>query len=146
MNHSLFEKFLLALDEYPLAAVWRFALGFVIYPVADSIELPFLLVFATALFGLKIALAILRRLMPVSATVKDEWARRRQLGKIFDSYQWQKLLSIGAGVLAQLALMRSPVSPSPWIVGWICLVGGSFGLIFWIRIRRRSAVPQVTKI
>lgn len=127
---------MLRLDQYPVAAIWRMGIGFLMPVASKYLPVPFPIFFLAILLALRIGPAILRRLMPVSGAVKEEWARRRQLAKNFDSYQWQKLFWIGLGMLL------APKSAfSEWVIVWLCLAGGALGLIFWFR--RASAMRAI---
>ena len=81
---------------------------------------------------------ILRRILPVSKSVRNEWTHARTLGKRFDSFQWQKLLWIGAG------LLLSSVIPLPGPValrvacGAVCVFLGAIATFIW----RRAAVEN----
>lgn len=48
---------------------------------------------------LRLVPAVLRRIFPFSSEAKDLWFQRRNLGKRYDSYQWQKLFWLGLGML-----------------------------------------------
>src|SRR5688572_27482317 len=127
---------MLRLDQYPLAAIWRIGIGFLMPAAASHLPVPFPIFFLVILLALRIGPAILRRVMPVSVAVKEEWARRRQLAKNFDSYQWQKLFWIGLGLL-----FAPKSATSEWVITWCCLAGGALGLILWFR--RASAMRAI---
>src|SRR5215470_16754697 len=100
------EQFLLRLDSGPWSAVSRVALGFCIPPVfralssgLDQIWIT-LTLFVALLIALRVVPALLRAVLPFSAETKGIWFQRRQIAKLHDSYQWQKLFWMGLGLLA----------------------------------------------
>jgi hypothetical protein len=42
---------------------------------------------------------VLRKVLPFSAEAKQIWSDRRQVAKLHDSYQWQKLFWVALGLL-----------------------------------------------
>ena len=77
--------------------------------------------------------ALIRFALPFSAEAKEIWARRRALAKRYDSYQWQKLLWIGLGLLPHVTT-AGQVAPGEIVVTAICLIGGSMGLLIWSKV------------
>src|SRR5204862_7832374 len=95
------EQFLVRLDSWPWSAVCRVMLGFCIPPVfrvlsggRDQIWIA-LAMLALLLIALRVAPAVLRMVLPFSRETKDIWFQRRQIAKLHDSYQWQKLFWMG---------------------------------------------------
>lgn len=97
-----------------------------------------LALFFGLLVGLRVVPAVLRMILPFSAETKGIWFERRQLAKRYDSYQWQKLFWIGAGLLA-FAAIGGGLRPGEQVVALICLVGGGAGLWFWHTARTSQA-------
>ena len=104
------ERFLVDLDSGPSSAVSRVALGLCIPPLfralsgdADRIWID-LALFLALLIGLRVGPAVLRKLLPFSTEAKQIWLDRRQIAKKHDSYQWQKLLWVGLGMLPYAAV------------------------------------------
>ena len=130
------EQFLVRLDIGPWSAVWRAALGFCI-PAAfravtgerDAIWVT-LALFLGMMIGLRVIPAVIRMALPFSAETKAIWSQRRQMAKRYDSYQWQKLLWIGAGLLA-FAAIEGDLRTGEQVLALICLVGGGAGLAIW---------------
>jgi hypothetical protein len=99
------ERFLVDLDSGPSSAVSRVALGLCILPAfralsggADRIWID-LALFLALLIGLRVGPAVLRKVLPFSAEAKQIWSDRRQVAKLHDSYQWQKLFWVALGLL-----------------------------------------------
>jgi hypothetical protein len=135
---QLLERFLLGLDGGPWSAVWRVVLGLTMAPVframsggRDEIWIS-LGLFLALLIGLRVAPAMLRAVLPFSAETKKVWSQRRQVAKVYDSYQWQKLFWIGLGLLA-FAAIGGGLRPGEHAVTAICLIGGGAGLLLWRR-------------
>src|SRR3954468_4446964 len=98
------DKFLLSLDEGACGALYRVLSGFTTIPVmrlllgsdgSDWAVVPFLLLI---LLLLRAGLAVVRKLVPFSAQLREAWSVRRRTAKLYDSYQWRKLTWIGAGL------------------------------------------------
>jgi hypothetical protein len=132
---------LIALDQTPWAQLWRMALGYAIVPAWSKLSLwksadwtlfPF---FLATLLAVRVALAVLRKLVPFDAAVLATWVDRRRQAKRFDSYQWRKLFWIGLG-LGMYMLVSEP-SPAAVTLTVICAVAGASGLLFWSRHARR---------
>ena len=134
---QLLERFLVRLDSGPWSAVSRVVLGFVIAPVfraitgdVDQVWVE-LALFVALLIGLRVIPALLRGVLPFSAETKAIWFQRRQLAKLHDSYQWQKLFWIGLGLLAFDAISGPQVGEQ--VITAFCLIGGAAGLWLWRR-------------
>ena len=102
------EKYLVELDSGPSSAVSRVTLGLCIPPAfralsgaQDQIWID-LALFLALLIGLRVGPAVLRKLLPFSAEARNIWSDRRQIAKVHDSYQWQKLFWIGIGIALYL--------------------------------------------
>jgi len=132
------ERFLINLDNWPWSAIHRVALGLAIPPVfralsgsRDSVWIS-LGLFIGLLVLLRLGPAVLRHALPFSVEAKQMWAARRNIAKLHDSYQWQKLFWIGLGLLPY-AIIGDGLRHGELAVTLICLIGGSAGLFFWHR-------------
>jgi hypothetical protein len=139
------EQFLLRLDSGPRSAVSRVMLGFCIPPVfralsggRDQIWIS-LALFIGLLIALRVGPAVLRAVLPFSPETRSIWFQRRQIAKLHDSYQWQKLFWMGLGMLV-FAMIGGGLRPGEQVVTAICLVGGTAGLLLWQRSRAGVAV------
>jgi hypothetical protein len=135
---QLLERFLVRLDGGPWIAVSRVALGFVIAPAfrtiaaeQDQVVITLALLLAL-LIGLRVLPALLRGALPFSAEARSIWSQRRQVAKIYDSYQWQKLFWIGLGLLA-FAAVSGGQRTGELVIMVFCLIGGTAGLLLWQR-------------
>lgn len=134
---KMFERFLIRLDDGWCSAAYRAMLGFCIPPViralfdGEQIWIS-LALFVVLLIGLRVVPAVLRMVLPLSREIKDIWFQRRQIAKLHDSYQWQKLFWMGLGLLAYAALAGG-LRTGEQAVTLVCLVGGAAGLLFWHR-------------
>src|SRR5262249_55486470 len=98
------QDFLAKIDVGPAGALLRIVLGaaFAWLVVTLHSTAPAwlaVLLFLGMLFLIKIGAGVLRAAIPAPPTVKAQWARRRDLARKFDSYQWRKLLWFGLGML-----------------------------------------------
>lgn len=132
------ERFLLALDSPPWGAVYRVVLGLAILPMfralaggSDAFWITVIL-FVVLLMALRVGPAVLRRVLSFSADAKNLWFERRNMAKLNDSYQWQKLLWIGLGMLLY-AFVGGGLRAGEFAIVLFCLIGGGAGLFFWRR-------------
>jgi hypothetical protein len=146
MQH--FERFLVDLDSGPSSAVSRVTLGLCIPPAfralsgaQDRIWID-LVLFLALLIGLRVIPAVLRKLLPFSAEARKIWFDRRQIAKLHDSYQWQKLFWIGIGLLPYAAV-GGGLRTGEIVLTVICLAGGGAGLLIWRRINAAPPAPQI---
>jgi hypothetical protein len=142
------ERYLVELDSGPSGAVSRVALGLCIPPVfralsgdVDRIWID-LALFLALLIGLRVIPAVLRKLLPFSTEAKQIWSDRRQIAKLHDSYQWQKLFWVGLGLLPY-AVAGGGLRTGEWVLTAICLIGGGAGLLIWRRINAAPPAPQL---
>lgn len=137
----MLEKLLLNLDVGAGAAATRIGLG-VLFVAAVRALLPgagvglAALALAGLLFLLKLFAAVARRLVPASPAVRARWDWRRTLARQHDSFQWRKLVWVGAGTLAA-ALARSGAG-SEVVVGAGCVAAGLVAEAVW---RRKGLHP-----
>jgi len=93
----------------------------------DWTLVPFLL---SVLLLLRVGLAIVRKVVPFSAELREAWSVRRRTAKLYDSYQWRKLMWIGAGLGLYVA-----VSGRYWFVqialSMFCLITGAVATVRW---------------
>ena len=137
------EEFLVGLDRWPWGAICRVVLGCSIPPIfrmmGDTNRVwTALILFIVLLIALREVPAVLRRVLPFSAEVKNIWAERRNTAKAHDSYQWQKLFWIGLGLLSY-SIIAGGLRNGEWVLTCICLIGGGAGLPFWYRINTARA-------
>ncbi len=137
-SHSSFSRLLLQLDVFPLGAVWRAGVGAVALPMfrlACGGPCGFWStagLFLAFLMAVRAVPLVLRRLVRPDDHVRETWSSRRRLGKEFDSYQWQKLLWFGVGLLLWVVVADTPARGEIGLTIF-CLVGGALGLFFWRR-------------
>jgi hypothetical protein len=144
-SSSFVERALIRLDEMPLAAVIRLAVGYLVIPAwmmvsggrySDWTLIPFLF---AILAVMRVAPAVARKAFPFGDALRTTWSERRQLAKRFDSYQWQKLLWIGLGM--SLFAWRSGWQSTPMsALSLLSVVCGAIGLGFWRRHLSRGAL------
>src|SRR5688500_4130464 len=86
------ERALLALEQFPLSAAYRIAIGYAILPsfvlVSGNHDFDWsvILWFIGVLLGLRLLPAVLRKLLPFSQSLSAAWAAKRMMAKRFDSY------------------------------------------------------------
>jgi hypothetical protein len=138
------ERIFISVDTWPWSVISRVALGLLIPPVfralsggSDAVWIP-LILFVGLLVALRVGPAVLRHVLPFSADAKEIWAVRRNIAKLHDSYQWQKLFWIGLGLLPY-AVIGNGLSNGELVVMLFCLIGGSLGLLFWYRVDAKPA-------
>ena len=129
---QLLERFLVRLDSGSWAVVSRVMLGLAIAPICRAIAGSHdevwveLALFIALLIGLRVIPALLRGVLPFSAETRAIWFQRRQIAKLYDSYQWQKLFWVGLGLLA-FDIIGGPQAGEQVITAF-CLIGGGAGL------------------
>jgi hypothetical protein len=130
------EGALIRLEEPPWNAMYRMAIGFSILPIFarafgdNGSDLARATFFLCVLFLLRFVPGVLRRLLGFSEAAQSTWLKRRQMAKRFDSYQWQKLLWIGLGLAASMAI-SGDLGISRVMLTSICLLSGTAGLVIW---------------
>jgi hypothetical protein len=139
------EKLLVDVDTWPFDALYRVPIGFVTLPLMSCMWgddhsgwalIPFLL---GIFLMLRVVPAVARRAVPFSDAVRKVWTERRHLAKRYDSYQWQKLFWIGAG-LVSYTVFSGHLSAARIVVSATCLLAGAVGLVRWrVTISRGEA-------
>lgn len=145
------ERWLFRLDAPPCDAFYRGAFGFLVLPTMSLLLpgggsgwalIPFLFV---VLVLLRVLPAVLRRLLPFSEGIRRLWSERRLIGKRYDSYQWQKLLWMGTGLMAY-TMISGFFSTPRLVVSLFCLLSGAVGLAKWrataVRLHSPYAPPN----
>ena len=120
------------LDELPWGALYRIVLGFMVpllYYQVFSKHHPwgFLLLWCLVLISLRVFPAIFRKLVSVSGELAKIWAQRRKTARLYDSYQWGKVIWFGIGMACYMAVHGNSDS----IVGALTLffiISGALGL------------------
>jgi hypothetical protein len=135
-----FERVLVSLDTWPWSAISRVLIGLctpllahVALGVHNSVWV-FPAFFIGILIALRVVPALIRFAVPFSAEAKKIWAQRRAFAKRYDSYQWQKLLWIGLGLLPRVA-GAGGAGTGEIIVLVFCLIGGTAGLLIWQTVK-----------
>jgi hypothetical protein len=142
---TFLERSLINLGRWPWSGLYGIALGSAIPPVFSALSggrdgvWTSLALFIGLLVALRVASAVLRRVLPFSIEAKKLWFERRHITKQHDSYQWQKLFWIGLGLLPY-AVIGDGLRTGELVVTFICLVGGGAGLLLW---RRTNAAHSV---
>lgn len=140
------DRVLLSIEAIPISVLWRAGVGFGLMPayfvvlglVGRRDSTAALLLFLLAvLVALRMAPAVLRRLLPVSKEVSQAWANRRVLAKSYDSFQWRKLLGLGLGWLTWM-LTRHSVRIDALLLAGMFVIGGLAGQIIWARISKTA--------
>ncbi len=141
------DRFLLGLDEGGFGALYRALIGFATIPAmrfllgrdgADWTLVPFLLF---VLLLLRTGLAVVRKVVPFSAQLREAWAVRRRMAKLYDSYQWRKLLWVGAG-LAVYVVLSGRYRPVQVALAMVCLIAGAAATVRWRAVAADSRFPK----
>jgi FtsH-binding integral membrane protein len=147
----MIESIALKLDTAPINAIWRLLLGVALFPIYASVwksSVPkwlFLLYILFVLLSLRIVPLVLRKIMRFSSDAQTIWSDRRQLAKIYDSYQWRKLFWIGLGLAAYLryANVHDQFATA---IAWLFTIGGAIGLFTWMGISRKIKLESAAKV
>lgn len=146
------ERLLLKIDEGAFGALYRVMVGFAVLPTLslllgddrpDWVLVPYLLF---VLLLLRVIPMFIRKVLPTSDALREAWAVRRRLAKRYDSYQWRKLMWIGAGLALYMAV-TGELSAVRLAVGSVCLVAGAAGMARWHAVSSASqpARPPTAK-
>jgi hypothetical protein len=143
------DEFLLSLDEGAFGALYRVLIGFTTIPAmrlflgsagSDWTLVPFLLL---VLVLLRVVPAVVRRVVPFSAELLEAWYVRRRTAKAYDSYQWRKLVWIGAGLALYVAILGQH-RPVHIALSMFCLVTGAVATVRWRAVAADSKLPKPT--
>jgi hypothetical protein len=143
------DRLLLSLDEGAFGALYRVLIGFATIPAmrlllgSDGSEwtlIPFLLL---VLGLLRVVPAVVRKVVSFSAELQEVWSVRRRTAKSYDSYQWRKLIWIGAGLALYVAISGKSW-PVPIALSVFCLVIGAGAAMRWHAIAADSKLPKPT--
>jgi hypothetical protein len=146
---GMVDKLLLSLDEGACGALYRVLIGFTTVPVmrfllgsdgSDWTLVPFLLF---VLLLLRVVPVIVRKVGPFSAELREAWSVRRRKAKLYDSYQWRKLMWIGAG-LALYVAVSGQYRPVQIALSMFCLVTGAAAMVRWHAVASDSKFPKPT--
>jgi fatty acid desaturase len=136
LTMSRFDELIMRLDLFPLGAIWRTLVGYVMIPAATFIGIdvrpwwrlvPFILGF---LIAIRITFGLIRKAVPFSAAIQNVWSERRVMAKRYDSFQWQKFLWFGIGLMAYMFLSRDR-NIQQLIVSLACTLCGVLGFVRW---------------
>jgi hypothetical protein len=128
------ERILLRLDDPPVRELIQFMLGYLTVPTWQRVVrsdgpgwtlIPF---FLGVLLAIRLLPMVARKLIRFSSQVRNHWAKRRQLAKRFDSYQWRKLLGMGVGIGAYA---WSDMSKEGLLLAAVCVFSGAVGWLVW---------------
>jgi hypothetical protein len=134
------DKILLAVDKNPWSLIWRAIAGYLTAVVATQLQFRYqsklanLVITCLALLIIRMAGIILRRIIPASPVIQSIWAKRRGIGKFYDSFQWRKLFGFGCGLALHAVIVRPSIMES--VVAFLCIVSGTVGIIRWHLVQR----------
>jgi len=141
------DKVLLLNGEALWPAVFRIGIGFSVMPFfswltnGDESPLHLWTFFLMALAALRIVPAVVRHVIPFGQATKAHWFKLRVLAKRYDSYQWRKLLWLGFGLAAYLAV-HGGASRAQALLALVSVIAGGLGEYFWQRAVRTDPVLQ----
>jgi hypothetical protein len=141
------DEFLLKLDEGVFGALYRVVIGFLTIPAMwfllgnDGSNWSLVAFLLAILILLRVGPAVLRKLLPFSAELREAWSVRRRIAKLYDSYQWRKLLWIGAG-LALYVVVSGHYRPVSVALALFCLVAGAAATVRWRAVAADSRYPK----
>jgi hypothetical protein len=136
------EASLVRLQEPPWDGIYRVVIGFLIFPMSSAVlgkeasGWSLAALFVGMLFTLRLGPAVLRKLLPFSGEVLGTWAKRRQIAKRYDSYQWRKLFWIGIGLIVH-AVAFDGFWTARMVLASTCLASGLIGTLTWRAHRAR---------
>jgi hypothetical protein len=133
----MFDKVLAGMDVGVAGAAWRIVVGFSLVPCLRIAGLePTLQTVLGALlvllFLVKVIAAVARRIVPVSSDTEALWQLRRDAARIYDSFQWRKLLWFGSGLMLSATAFGFG-SRAQWLAGTACFVAGTVAEVLWRR-------------
>jgi hypothetical protein len=148
-NIGTVDRFLLHLDEGPFGALYRALIGFATIPAMrlllgrDGSDWTLVLFLLTVLLLLRVGLAVVRKVLPFSPELQEAWSVRRRTAKLYDSYQWRKLMWIGVG-LAFYVAVSGRYWPVQIALSMFCLITGAIGTVRWRVVAADSKFPKPT--
>ena len=143
------DEVLLSLDVGAYGALYRLLTGFATIPAmrmlfgsdrSDWTLVPFLLL---VLLLLRVIPAVARKVMRFGPELKEAWSVRRRTAKLYDSYQWRKLMWIGAG-LALYVAVSGQYRPVYVALSMFCLVTGMIATVRWRAVAADDKFPKPT--
>lgn len=143
------DEALLALDVGFFGAFYRGLIGFATIPTMRLLMgddgsnwtlVPFLLF---VLLLLRIVLAVVRKVVPFTSELQEAWSVRRRMAKLYDSYQWRKLLWIGAGMTCYV-VFSGWCGLVPSALSIFCLVAGASATVRWRIVSTDPRFPKPT--
>ena len=141
------DNLLLNLDVGPFGALYRGLIGFATIPAmrlllgSDGSDWTLVLFLVFLLLLLRVGLAIVRKVVPFSAELQEAWSVRRRIAKVYDSYEWRKLIWIGAG-LACYAAVSARYWPVQIALSLFCLIAGASATVRWRVVSADSKFPK----
>jgi hypothetical protein len=143
------ERLLIKLDAPPWDAAWRCVFGFVLLASYDPswfaggrAHVPALVMWLLgALVMLRVVCGCLRRILPLSESVRGRWRHERERARMHDCYQWRKLFWVGLG-MAAYCLYSGNAQAAPMSVALGCMAGGGIGLARWWQILRAEGARR----
>jgi hypothetical protein len=141
------DRFVLSLDEGTPGALYRAAIGFVTIPamqfvlVSNAADWALVFFLLLVLVLLRVIPAVIRKVLPFSAALREAWSVRRRIAKLYDSYQWQKLTWIGVGLSLYL-VASGQGRPMQIALAAFCLVTGACATMRWRVVAADSKFPK----
>jgi hypothetical protein len=141
------DELLLSLDVGAFGALYRLLTGFATIPAmrillgsdrSDWTLVPFLL---AVLLLLRVVPAVSRKVVPFAPELKEAWSVRRRTSKLYDSYQWRKLMWIGAG-LALYVVASGQYRTVYVALSVFCFVAGAIATVRWRAIAADNKFPK----
>src|SRR5205807_1578420 len=87
--------------------------------------------------------AFLRKLLFFSHELREAWSVRRRTAKLYDSFQWRKLMWIGVGLSLYLAVSNRYTAIQIG-VSMFCLITGACGMLRWRAVVADNRYPKPT--
>lgn len=153
LGEQAIDQLLLGLDEGMIGAAYRGLIGFLLIPAkqllmgAQGSDWAIVSLLLAILLILRLGPAVVRKVLPFSAELKEEWSVRRRTAKLYDSYQWRKITWIGAGLLFYVLVSRQ-FSVAYIALSALCLITGAGAALRWraILVDGRFPKPVARKI
>jgi hypothetical protein len=141
-NLRAHERLLVLIERSPWRELYRIAIGYAMMPLffwwfgTHENDWAIFVWFSGVLVSIRVVPMVLRKVLLSQSGVHVVWAEQRRMAKRFDSYQWQKLLWIGIGLMVY-SLVSGRFSGVVGAVVILSLISGGLGLVVW---RQRAAV------